>query len=351
MTRSLHCPVVSVLCLLTALCASPAHAAPVTQSGTFTNPIDSDGADPFVTYANGNYYLLCTDGPNDSFDANGPHHLTVRAAPSLGGLRDAPPKTVFEVPLDPDSKNPNNQFYESPELWKIGGHWYIYYTSYPNTVKVLEADGDSPQGAFHAKATLTTNTYDASVLQMPDGKLYLMGSTYGALVIQPLSNPYTVSGPQTEIAHKDQSWEQVVIEAPGAVWHNGQLTLLYSAGGYNKDNYGVGGLKLTGQDPTLAASWTKLPGPLFRGLPSAHAWCAGVAAPFLSPDGRETWFAYSGYHAYDYAKDLGQGPRVISAQPLSWAADNTPDLGVPVSPGQPLPLPSGDSGAKKSGHK
>jgi GH43 family beta-xylosidase len=185
---------------------------------------------------------------------------------------------------------------------------------------------------------------------MPDGKLYLLGSTYGALVIQPLSNPYTIGGPQTEIAHRDQSWEQVVIEAPGAVWHNGQLTLLYSAGGYNKDNYGVGGLKLTGGDPTRAASWTKLPGPLFRGLPSAHVWCAGVASPFPAPDGRETWFVYSDYNAYDYAKDFGAGPRTIMAQPLTWNADNTPDLGVPIAPGRPLPLPSGEAAGKKAGH-
>ncbi len=319
--------------------AAPAHAAP---QHTFANPIDPNGADPFVTYADGRYYLLGTDGPNDAYDAGGPHHLTVRSARSLGELRAAPPKTVYDVPSDPKSTNPHNQFYESPELWRLNGKWYIYYTEYPNTVNVLEADGADPQGAFHFKASLTNNTYDATVLQMPDGALYLLGSTYGSLVIQPLSNPYTVSGQQTEIAHRDQGWEHVVIEAPDALWHDGQLTLLYASGGYNKDDYGVGGLTFHGGDPTKAVSWSKLPGPLFRGLPSARVWCAGVASPFTSPDGRETWFVYSDYNAYDYAKDVGIGPRTIMAQRLTWAADGTPVLGVPAPPGTPLSLPSGD---------
>lgn len=335
--------------ILTLLCGSllPLTAKAQSPRGVFTNPIDPNGADPFLLYDHGTYYLLCTDGPRDSFAPDGPHTITVRAARSLGSLSKATPKTVYTVTNDPKSSSKNNQFYESPELWHFGAHWYIYYTEYPNTVRVIESDTDDPQGAYHDKATLTNNTYDASVLVMPTGGLYLLGSTYGALVIQPLSNPYTLGGPQTVIARRDQSWEHTVIEAPDAVWHDGRLTLLYAAGGYNKDDYGVGGLKFTGTDPTQAASWTKLPGPLFRGLPSAHVWCAGVASPFASPDGTQTWFVYSDYNGYDYVKDVGTGPRTIMAQPMTWEPDGTLNLGVPLPPGQSLPLPSGEAVARR----
>lgn len=310
--------------------------------GTFANPLMRGEADPFLTYVSGRYYLLNTGGREDGFFPQDTHEMAIRSAPTLLGLRTAKPKAVYTIANDPDSKNPNNQFYESPELYEFNGRWYIYYTSYANSVKVIESDTDNPLGTYHAKATLTTNTYDATLLQMPDKKLYLLGSTYGHLVIQSLSNPYTTVGQSVEIAQKDQSWEHTVIEAPEAVWHKGQLTLLYSAGGYNKDDYGVGGLKFLGGDPMLPASWKKLPGPLLRGLPSANVWCAGVASPFLSPDGKETWFVYGGYGGYDYVKDLGIDPRIILAQPLHWNADNTPSLGVPAALGLVLKLPSGD---------
>ena len=198
---------------------------------------------------------------------------------------------------------------------------------------------------YRDRGILTTNTYDATVLALPDGRLYLLGSTYGSLVIQPLSDPVTVSGPQHSIASRTQPWEEVVIEAPSALWHDGQLWLLYTCGGYNKQDYAVGALRFLGGDPLNAASWQKIPGPLFTQLPSARVWCAGAAAAFTSPDGQENWFAYSDYNAYHAEKDLGTGPRTIMVQRLTWRADGTPDLGQPTAPSTVLPLPSGDPAA------
>ena len=75
-------------CLLAAALCLP-MSAPSAQTGTFANPIHPNAADPFVTFANGSYYLLCTDTANDPFESTRPHHLTIRAAPSLGGLSTA----------------------------------------------------------------------------------------------------------------------------------------------------------------------------------------------------------------------------------------------------------------------
>ena len=120
--------------------------------------------------------------------------------------------------------------------------------------------------------------------------------------------------------------------------------MLYTCGGYNQQNYGVGILRYRGGDPTDAAAWEKLPGPLFTGRPEAGVWCAGAACAFASPDGTETWFAYSDYHAYDETQKRAHGPRTIMAQRVMWRADGTPDLGRPVATTQALPLPSGDPG-------
>lgn len=339
----------ALVCLLAALPFLPPSTTHA-QTASFTNPIHPNAADPFVTYANGLYYLLCTDSANDPFESNRPHHVTIRAARSLADLSTAQPKTVFTTVPNPRSTNAHNTFYESPELWHFHDRWYIYFTEYANSIHVLESTTDDPLGDYRDRGILNTNTYDATVLPMPDGRLYLLGSTYGSLVIQPLSDPVTVSGPQTSIASRDQPWEEVVIEAPSALWHDGQLWLLYTCGGYNKSDYAVGALRFLGGDPTSPASWKKLPGPLFTQLPSARVWCAGAAAAFTSPDGHERWFAYSDYNRYNSDKNLGAGPRTIMAQPIRWHPDGTPDLGLPIAPGQPLPLPSGDPGPQPSAH-
>ena len=294
------------------------------QAQTFHNPILTAAADPYITCINGRYYLLYTDVGGTK------NNITVRSSASLAALGAAPAVPVYSP----------GGFFESPELFHFGKLWYIYYTRYPNTVNVLESDTDNPQGKFHFRATLTTNTYDADLLQMPNRRLYLLSSDYGSLRIQPLSNPYTVSGPQVSIAVKDKPWETLAIEAPNAFRHHGNLFILYSAGGYNKDNYAAGVLRFNGGDPASPGAWTKLPGPLLTENPAGGIWDAGVPSAFSSPDGRETWFAYS-----DYSAPNGLDPfRCILAQPMRFDAQGNPVLGPALPVTQALSLPSGDPG-------
>ncbi len=284
----------------------------------FHNPILTEAADPYITYVNGRYYLLYTDVGGSK------NNITVRSSDSLATLGAAPAIPVYAP----------GGFFESPELFHFGTLWYIYYTKYPNTVNVLQSDTDDPQGKYHFQAVLTTNTYDADLLQMPGGRLYLLSSDYGSLRIQPLSNPYTVSGPQTSIAVKDKPWETLAIEAPNAFWHHGQLFILYSCGGYNKDNYAAGALRFTGGDPAGARAWTKLPGPLLTENPAGGIWDAGVPSAFSAPDGRE-WFAYSDYNAPDGA----DAHRSILVQPMRFDAQNNPVLGPALPLTQVLQTP------------
>jgi GH43 family beta-xylosidase len=302
------------LCLL--LASDGAQAAP-RKAQTFHNPILTAAADPYITYTHGKYYLLYTDVSHT-------HTITVRSSASLATLGAAPAVPIYDA----------GGFFESPELFEFGKRWYIYYTRFPNTVNVLESDTDNPQGKYHFKAALTTNTYDADLLKMPSGALYLLSSEYNSIRIQPLSNPYTVSGPQTAIAVKTQPWETGAIEAPNAFWHNKQLFILYSAGNYNKDNYAAGALRFNGGDPASPGAWTKLPGPLLTENPAGGIWDAGVPSAFSVPDG-QAWFTYSDYNAPD-----GADPhRSILVQPMRFDAQGNPVLGPALPLTQTLQAP------------
>ena len=301
----------------------PAHAQ------TVTNPIYNN-ADAFMTYVNGRYYMTRTNLRND---------ISVVSSTSLSNLYSSPDVSVFNV----------GQFFESPEIYWVGApynRWYIYYTRYPNSMEVLESDSANAQGSYHFKAGLTNNTYDGTLLKMPNGQQYLLGSTYGSIVIQPMSNPYTVSGGQATIAVRDQPWEQTVIEVPQPLWHNGQLFLLYTCGGWNANNYAVGVMRFNGGDPMNPGAWTKLPGPFLTGNPGGGAWGAGAASPFTSPDGMENWIIYQAFNQ-PYS---GGDSRNLRVQKINWNADGTPNLGFPVPIGQSLPLPSGDpNGFRQNG--
>ena len=288
--------------------------------GTFTNPVYT-GADPHVTYQNGVYLLVATNYRGD---------ITVAESGSLSTLASQPQNSVFGTPKG----------FESPEIYWFNGHWYIYYTDFnANGVVVIESDSNSPIGSYHFKSVLTTNSYDGSILQMPGGGLYLLSSTFGHLVIQPMSNPYTVSGGQTDIAALDQPWESGVIEAPQPLWHNGVLLMLYSSGAWFQNNYAVGVLRFTGGNPTSAASWQKQGGPILSGN-GGNAFGAGAASPFCSPDGTQTWLAYQAFNQPYTGADV----RNLRIQQLTFGANNTPNAAAPVQPGAQVLLPSGDPG-------
>ena len=78
----------------------------------------------------------------------------------------------------------------------------------------------------------------------------------------------------------------------------------------------------------------KKPVPVFSR--SAEVFGPGHGCFVKSPDGQEDWIIY---HA---AKHRGAGwNRHLRAQKFTWQADGSPDFGLPVPAGMPLPAPSG----------
>jgi glycosyl hydrolase family 43 len=59
------------------------------QSATFRNPLNNGGADPWMTYFNGNYYLATTWGDPSV-------GLTMRRAPTIAALKAATPVRIWQ---------------------------------------------------------------------------------------------------------------------------------------------------------------------------------------------------------------------------------------------------------------
>ncbi len=127
-----------------------------------------------------------------------------------------------------------------------------------------------------------------------------------------------------------------------ALQRNGRTFLTYSASHCNGPNYKLGMLEYRGGDPLAASSWTKFSNPIFQRNDAAGVYGPGHHSFFTSPDGTETWIAY---HANSSASQGCGTTRTTRVQKISWNADGTPNLGVPVSTATVLPGPSGETGA------
>jgi GH43 family beta-xylosidase len=340
--------------LVAAACTRPPQPQPpqttttVTQPGgppsTFTNPIRRHkGADPWITYHDGNYYLIAT-----SWESS----LTMQRSPTLAGLATAPDVTVWS---DRTPSRCCNMW--APEIHRFNGRWYLYYTAgqgitdYIPTQRqhVLESVGDDPMGPYVYKSRLydpaADNAFiDGSVLQL-NGRLYLMGSVLGqpqVLAIMAMSNPYTVTGRRMTLSAPTYSWERqtaAVAEAPVALQRNGRTFIIYSASACWGPDYKLGMLTYRGGDPLDASSWAKSPSPVFQRNDANRVFAPGHNGFFTSPDGTEDWIVY---HANDSASGVCDNNRTTRAQKFTWNADGTPNFGTPVRLGTPLASPSGE---------
>ncbi|MFN8528147.1 MAG: family 43 glycosylhydrolase [Anaerolineae bacterium] len=343
-----------VCCLILIAVVGTAHtqsdiATGDAQAGMLRNPLNyNNGADPWLTYYNGSYYLAATTWASS---------WTMRQSTTLAGLKTAEPQTIY-AETDP-SRGYN---FWAPEFRLLNGpdglHWYFYYTAgtfgtYDNQrIHVLESEGTDPMGPYTYKARLFDpfNDFwmiDGSLLEL-DGALYFLFSSFAdglqSLFIAPMSNPWTISGERVLISQPTYPWETVggfVNEGPVTLQHNGRLFLIYSASSCNTPDYKLGMLTYTGDNPLDPASWVKSPEPVFQRADQNGVYAPGHNGFFQSPDGTEDWLVY---HANDSASYGCDGRRSTRVQRIHWNEDGAPDFGIPESTQTEIAAPSGDMG-------
>ena len=330
------------------------------ESGSynFSNPVRSDGPDPWLFFHNGYYYFISTTGST----------LKLKRARNIGDLPYAEQKIIYD-PEDGQmwSKNlwsPEIHYYTDEQIGKGNGGWYcyiacdngqnIYHRMY--VIKCLDGDdlfgrwGNPLTGEVNVPAKITANdiegfddTWAAGLTDIIiNDQPYLMYVTetgrgtsnfYQTINMVKLTNPWTIEGKSYVICKSEYSWEMggadgkrpKVVEGGTAVYgDNGEIFIIYSGSGYWTTLYSLGQLTYLGGDPLDINNWQKLPTPIFSKSSQING-CGH--ASYVTDTSGQRWICY---HAY-IGTDTSSG-RYAFVEPYS--VDSS---GVTISDGKKTP--------------
>lgn len=339
------------ICLFLGLsaCSSQQETTPSVkqelQKGSFTNPLFPNGADPWLEYWQGNYYLTTTTWTSE---------LVMRKSPTLAGLATATPVNVWSA-TDPQ-RCCNFWAFEFHRLKGPNGYrWYMMYTAGQDGtldhqhLNVLESAGDDPMGPYEYKGALMPEVWniDGNYLQLED-QLYLIYSQWQGdeqrNIITEMDTPWSIKpgSPQVVLTRPELDWEisgRKVTEGAEILQHNGRTFMTYSGSYCDTPDYKLGLLELVGDDPMDPSDWKKFDQPVFERTETVFG--PGHNGFFTSPDGTEDWLVY---HANDLETQGCGASRSLRAQKFSWNDDGTPFFGNPLTPGVVVAPPSGEDG-------
>jgi GH43 family beta-xylosidase len=314
---------------------------------TFTNPIVSSGADPWVVrWEKRYYYCFSRDG-----------RVRVSRADSLIDIGRGKEVAVWTPP----AKGPYSKELWAPELHRLGDRFYIYVAADDgdnanHRMYVLEGDTRDPQAAYKFKGKIAPETdrwaIDGTVGTINGHQYFVWSGWEGTenvrqdLFIAAMKDPWTLAGDRACISVPEHPWEKLgpewdakgfpggVNEGPQFLARGKQIHIIYSANGSWTDDYCLGQLTYTGGDPLARKSWRKKEKPVFTRTDKVFG--PGHACFVRSADGKEDWIVY---HA---AKRKGGGwDRDVRAQPFDWDKADSPRFGEPVPPGTPVERPRG----------
>lgn len=330
----------SLSALLIGGCTTMPDALP---AESFVNPLLPSGPDPWITRDGDTYYYMHTLG----------NRLAIRRTRDISRLAEAEERTIWTPP----ATGPNAQSIWAPELHRIEGKWYIYYSAAAaghddddhRGVFVLENTSPDPlSGEWIDRGRINTARpgIDGTTF-VHGGKRYFVYSPYvgpdSVLAIAEMRNPWTLAGREVILARPDLPWERQggrqILEGPEFLaGPKGDLFLSYSASACWSDDYALGLLRAPpGSDPLDASAWTKSPRPVLAKSPADNVYATGHNGFFTSPDGRENWIIYHANTGPDQKCTARRSPRI---QRFGWTADGRPDFARPVRAGAPLAPPS-----------
>jgi GH43 family beta-xylosidase len=326
----------SVLLCAPLLMPVSAGAEPV-----FHNPLVMQRADPQVTlHTDGYYYYTATVPEYD--------RIELRRAKSLDDLGKAEARVVWRK----HASGPMGAHIWAPELHRIGGKWYLYFTAgraeaiWEIRLYVLENSAANPlEGEWVERGQLKTGwesfSLDATTFAHA-GQRYLVWTqrrpepqlTATNIYIAKMDTPTSITGTPVMLSTPEYGWEKVkylVNEAPAVLVKNGKVFLTYSASATDA-SYSLGMLTASANANLLdAASWNKSPVPVFKTSEANGQYGPGHNCFTTTPDGKTDVLVYHARNYRDIKGDSLHDPnRHTRAQVIRWREDGTPDFGEPV---------------------
>jgi len=326
----------------------------------FVNPI-TGGADPCTCLdTNGDYYYVSGGG-------DGIYLFRSRTLSDFGV-----PSCVYKFPLKPNGA-PILQSVWAPEIHEIRGEYYIYFTASEEPASIENwpkrrmyalhaASAGGPYGELTQLSLDENMSIDGTVLQMPNGDLYMVymrnaspckpqeddpTAHHNKLYIAKMRDPMHIQSSPTQLTAPEYPWESDICEGPFPLVHAGKVFLIYAANAAHLPEYCLGLLTCVDPaNPLDAKSWVKSPEPIFTAAGNVYG--AGHASVVPSPDHTELWLLY--HSKCDKSATLPAGwNRWINAKKIEWNDDGTPNLGIPAQYGEKIPLPSGESDVWEEG--
>ncbi len=279
--------------------------------------------DPYIVKHDGVYYY-CWSG-------NG---VMVSKISNLNNVTTDNGKNVFNA-----EKNGFSAVW-APELHYIDGDWYIYVAmckgssdNSKHRMYCLKCTGNEPTSEFKLVGQVTDKTnrwaIDGTVFKY-NGELYTVWSGWEGTVdvcqnlyIAHMSDPWTIDSSRVMIS-TPSTWDGLtkgpsVNEGPCAVVVDGTLYIIYSGNGSWTDDYCLGYVKLTGDDPLKAKDWTKSEAAFLR--KNKQTYGPGHCSVVQADD--DTYYVV--YHA-NLESGTGWGGRSLRIQPITITSDSIPKI-------------------------
>lgn len=337
-----------------------------TVEATYTNPLLSNGAEPWAIFHEGKYYY--TQGAEDK--------IVLWETNDITDLAHATVKEVW-IPTDPE----NSFHLWAPELHRIDNKWYIYFTADDGNmdnhqIYVIENDSPTPtKGKFVMKGRIPTDKNNnwaihASTFEHK-GQRYMIWCGWQkpridnetqCIYIAAMENPWTLSSERVLISKPEYEWECQWINPDGSKTaypihvneapqyfeskNKDKVLIYYSASGSWTPYYCIGLLAADANADLLnPVSWKKSPTPVFKPHPENKVYGPGGISFISSPDKKE-WYIL--YHARRIPNDApgasdSRSPRL---QKIEWDPDGIPVLGIPCKEEESMKKPSGSPKTK-----
>lgn len=311
-------------------------------SRRYPNPLIEQRADPFIYKHDDGYYYFTASVPE--YD-----RIELRRATTIEGLREAEAAVIWRK----REKGLLSANIWAPELHRMDGKWYVYFAAahttetneglFDHRMYALENQSENPlEGRWAEKGQVKTEwesfALDATSFEH-QGKHYYVWAQKDPkipgnsnLYISELENGWTLKGPQTMISKPEYDWEKIgfsVNEGAAVVKHGGKVWMSFS--GSATDHHYCMGLLFADEDADLldAASWTKLPEPVFRTNEENGQYGPGHNCFTVGENGEDLLV----YHARSY-KEIQGDPlydpnRHARVKAFTWREDGVPDFGVP----------------------